>query len=99
MPKANIIKVFPNGDKLYVDGINTPFYHREPTWIRRRGQGHELRDSMSKLVKKQNLEMNKKKRDRSEKERAKQKRRRLINELYEWNSRPCSTTSFLDGRK
>lgn len=54
---------------------------------------------MSKLVKKQNQEMNKKKRDRSEKERAKQRRRRLINELYEWNSRPCSTTSFLDGRK
>ena len=98
MPKANIIKVFPNGDKLYVDGINTPFYHREPTWIRRRDQGHKLRDSMSKLVKKQNQEMNKKKRDRSEKERAKERRRRLINGLSEWNSL-CSTTPFLDGRK
>lgn len=30
-PKSNFIKVFPNGDKLYGDGITTPFYHLEPT--------------------------------------------------------------------
>ena len=96
--RASIIKVFPNGDKIYKDGIITPFYHREPIWVKRRGEGHELRDAMSKLAKKHTPDVNKKKRDRTEEERAKQGRRRLANGLREWNLRPRTNKPFLDGR-
>lgn len=98
-PKSNIIKVFPNGDKLYGDGLTTPFYHLEPTWIRRRGQGHILRDSMSKLMKKSSNDTNGKKRERTENERARQRRRRLANGLREWNLRPRTRKPFLDRSK
>lgn len=70
--RNKIIHIYPKGDKILGHGINTPFYHREPVWVKRRGQGNELRYSISKLPDKLDNILNVKKRDRSEKQKAKQ---------------------------
>lgn len=81
--RIKIIGIYPSGDILYGDGVSTPFYHREPLWVHRRGQGQALRDSMSVLPKKFNPNLKEKKRDRNEKEKEQQRRRRTVNGLRE----------------
>ena len=97
--RTKITGIYPNGDILYGDGVITPFYHREPLWVHRRGQGQALRDSMSVLPKRFNPNLKEKKRDRTEKEKEQQRRRRIVNGLREWNLRPKSNRPYLSRNK
>jgi len=51
---------------------------------------------MSKLPDKPDNKLNVKKRDRNEKQKASQKRRRLINGLKEWNARPKPSKPYIE---